>query len=186
MSLTIADRATPFTLPRAEGGALAVDFGASAATVVVFTSNHCPYALAWHERVQGVARDYADRGVAVVQVNSNDETLKPADSTEASARRVLAGEFAGPYLRDADQEVAAAWGAQRTPDVYVVDRGGLVVYHGAPDADHEDESLAAGHVRAALDDVLAGRPVGNPETPPVGCSIKWSPARAAGAPLARA
>ena len=75
--------------------------------------------------------------------------------------RVDAGEFAGPYLHDESQEVARAWGAKTTPDVFVTDASG-VVYRGAPDADHGDPSLNAAWLRAALDDVLAGRPVANP------------------------
>ena len=174
MSYKVGDTVPGFTLPRAEGGELAVDPGASAATVVVFTANHCPYALAWHGRLDAVARDYAARGVSLVQVNANDEQRYPADSTAASAERVARGEFSGPYLRDLTQEVARAWGARKTPDVYVVDREGTLVYHGAPDADHGDEGANASYLREALDDVLAGRPVARAETTPVGCSVKWA------------
>jgi hypothetical protein len=141
--------------------------------VVVFTCNHCPYALAWHDRLQAVARDYADRGVRTLQINANDAARYPQDSLEAMATRVGRGEFAGPYLHDATQEVARSWGAGVTPEVYVLDGGRRVAFHGAPDADHGDESLGAGWVRAALDDVLAGRAPEQAETRPVGCSIKW-------------
>ena len=160
-----------FTLPDTDGNPvpLSVDGEVS---VVVFTCNHCPYALAWHDRIQDVARDYADRGVRVLQINANDAVKYPRDSVEAMKARVDAGEFASPYLHDETQEVARAWGAKTTPDVFVTDRSG-VVYRGAPDADHGDPSLNAAWLRAALDDVLAGRPVANPETKPVGCSIKW-------------
>jgi hypothetical protein len=89
--------------------------------------------------------------------------------------RVERGEFATPYLHDATQEVAAAWGARTTPDVFVVTPAGGLAYRGAPDADHGDPALRAAWLRAALDDVLAGRPVANPETTPVGCSVKWRP-----------
>lgn len=173
MTYSIGGTVTAFTLPRADGGDLTVDPAANTATVVVFTGNHCPYALAWHSRLDAVARDYSRRGVSVVQINANDEQRYPADSTAASATRVANGEFSGPYLRDLTQEVARAFGAQKTPDVYVLDGAGTVVYHGAPDADHENEGERAGHVRSALDDVLAGRLVARPQTPPVGCSIKW-------------
>jgi peroxiredoxin len=174
MTYAIGDTVTSFTLPRAEGGDLTLDPGAGPATVVVFTANHCPYALAWHDRLDAVARDYADRGVTVLQINANDEARYPADSTEASAKRVEAGAFSGPYLRDLTQEVARSFGAAKTPDVYVLDSTGTVVYHGAPDADHADDSQNAAFVREALDDVLAGRPVARPETQPVGCSVKWA------------
>jgi peroxiredoxin len=173
MSLTIGAPAPAFTLPDTDGTPTPLRDGGGAATVVVFTCNHCPYALAWHERLQAVARDYAERGVRFLQINPNDSERYPRDSPDAMKARVAAGEFAGPYLHDATQEVARAWGAATTPDVYVLDADGQVVYHGAPDADHGDESLAAQWLREALDDVLAGRAVARPETRPVGCSIKW-------------
>jgi peroxiredoxin len=164
--------ALAFTLPDTDGNPTPLHVDGAPAAVVVFTCNHCPYALAWHERIQDVARDYADRGVRVLQINANDSVKYPRDSLEAMKTRVDAGEFAGPYLHDASQEVARAWGAKTTPDVFVTDASG-VVYRGAPDADHKDPSLNAAWLRAALDDVLAGRPVRQAETKPVGCSIKW-------------
>ncbi len=173
MSLAIEASAPPFTLPDTDGIPIPLRDGGAAATVVVFTCNHCPYALAWHERLQAVAGDYRTRGVRTLQINPNDAERYPRDSPEAMKARVDAGEFAGPYLLDATQEVARAWGATTTPDVYVLDGGGRLAYHGAPDGDHGDESRAAEWLREALDDVLAGRPVARAETRPVGCSIKW-------------
>ena len=164
--------ALAFTLPDTDGTPTPLHVDGAPAAVVVFTCNHCPYALAWHERLQAVARDYADRGVRFLQINPNDSAKHPRDSLEAMKARVAAGEFAAPYLRDESQEVARAWGAKTTPDVFVTDATG-VVYRGAPDADHRDPALNAEWLRAALDDVLAGRPVANPKTRPVGCSIKW-------------
>jgi peroxiredoxin len=184
MSYSLGDGVPAFTLPTATGDAVTVDPTSSVATVVVFTSNHCPYALAWHDRLQVLARDYAARRVSVVQINSNDEEIKPAGSTAHSAERVENGDFAGPYLRDADQGVAAAFGAQRTPEVSVIDASGTVVYHGAPDADFEDESQSAAYLRNALDDVLEHRPVERAITPAVGCTIKWGGTRAADSRLA--
>nr|HMS62373.1 redoxin family protein [Solirubrobacteraceae bacterium] len=80
-----------------------------------------------------------------------------------------------PYLHDETQDVAEAYGAQTTPDVFVIDGEGRIAYRGAPDSDWEDERQDADWLRAALDDVLAGRVVGHPESTPVGCSIKWRP-----------
>ena len=173
MPLAIGALAPTFTLPDTDGTPTPLHDGDSAATVVVFTCNHCPYALAWHERLQAVARDYLPRGVRVLQINPNYAERYPRDSPAAMAARVAAGEFAGPYLHDSSQEVAHAWGAAVTPDVYVLDAEGQLVYHGAPDSDHHDDSLAAEWLREALDDVLAERPVARTETQPVGCSIKW-------------
>jgi hypothetical protein len=84
------------------------------------------------------------------------------------------GGWPAPYLHDATQDVARAYGAKTTPDVFVIDGGGRLRYRGAPDADYNDESQNAGWLRAALDAVLAGRDPEPAETDPVGCSIKWS------------
>jgi hypothetical protein len=120
-----------------------------------------------------VARDYADRGVRVLQINSNDAQRYPRDSDAAMAARVDGGDFAGPYLRDLSQEVARAYEATVTPDVFVLDAAGRLAYHGAPDGDHRDEARAAEWLRAALDDVLAERPVARAQTRAIGCTIKW-------------
>jgi hypothetical protein len=151
--------------------------GGATATVVVFTCNHCPYALAWHDRIIGVARDYADRGVRVLAVNPNDAERYTSDSLEAMRERVEVGEFDGvPYLRDESQDVARAYGAKTTPDVFVLDADRLLRYRGAPDADHDDPTQNAVLLRSALDAVLEGRDPDPVETPPVGCSIKWKSA----------
>jgi peroxiredoxin len=170
--LAIGDPVPGYELPDTDGQFHALT-DPSAPTVVVFTCNHCPYALAWHDRIVRAARDYADRGVRFVAVNPNDGERYPADSFEAMKERVAQEDWPLPYLHDATQEVAGAWGARTTPDVFVVDRDGLLVYRGAPDGDHGDESQDAAWLRGALDDLLAGRQVERPLTDPKGCSIKW-------------
>lgn len=171
--LTAGDPAPVFTLPDARGGDVTLDPSAATATVVVFTASGCPYALAWHDRIQRVSRDYAGRDVVLVQVVGNDETSHPEDSLDSMRQRVARGEIAGPYLRDADQEVVAAYGATATPEVFVLDDRGVVRYHGAPDGDCDDPAANAQWVRDALDDILAGRAVRRPQTSPAGCSVKW-------------
>jgi peroxiredoxin len=168
------DTAPAFALPDTEGSTHSLADGKSPATVVVFTCNHCPYALAWHDRIVDVARDYADRGVRLLAINSNDAQRYPADSFEAMQERVREdGGWPMPYLHDATQEVARAYGAQTTPDVFVVDSEGSVRYRGAPDSDYGDPSQNAAWLRGALDAVLAGSDPDPAETKPVGCSIKW-------------
>lgn len=168
----IGDHAPPFALPDTEGTIHEPD--EAPATVVVFTCNHCPYALAWHERIVDVARDYADRGVRVLAVNPNDAERYPRDSPEAMRARVERGEFEHvPYLYDESQSVARAYEAKTTPDVFVLDAAGVLRYRGAPDADYEDPAQNAAFLRGALDAVLDGRDPNPVETPPVGCSIKW-------------
>lgn len=143
------------------------------ATVVVWTCNHCPYALAWHDRLAAVARDYADSGVRFLAVNSNDAERYPRDSFEAMRERVRSEEWPFPYLHDPTQEAARAWNAQTTPHVYVLDADLRVRYEGAPDADHQDPSLDAQWLRSALDAVLSGSEPDPASSDPVGCSIKW-------------
>lgn len=172
MSLDVGDPAPAFELPDTEGGVHRLDGGP--ATVVVFTCNHCPYALAWHDRLLDVARDYQGRGVRVLAINPNDAVRYPRDSFEAMQERVRRdGGWPAPYLHDATQEVAAAYGARTTPDVFVVDGDGRVAYRGAPDGDYDDPGQRAAWLRDALDAVLEGRRPARPRTEPVGCSIKW-------------
>jgi peroxiredoxin len=170
--MRVGDTAPDFTLPDTDGG----ERGPDGMTVVVFTCNHCPYALAWHDRILAVARDYADRGVRFLAVNPNDAERYPADSLDAMKERVAAdGGWPIPYLHDESQEVARAFGAKTTPDVFVIDREGILRYRGAPDGDHRDPSQDAAWLREALDAVLAGEQPARPETDPVGCSVKWKP-----------
>ena len=174
MSLQIGDTVPQHTLTGTDGERHVIGDPAGApANVVVFTCNHCPYALAWHDRLMRVGGDYAARGVRFHAVNPNDAERYPRDSFDAMRERVEREEWSMPYLRDEDQEAAQAYGARTTPDVFVFDADGRLVYRGAPDADHGDESQDAAWLRQALDDVLAGRPVNRAETEPVGCSVKW-------------
>ena len=149
------------------------EVGEAPATVVFWTCNHCPYALAWHERLVQAARDYSPSGVRFLAVNSNDAARYPRDSLEAMRERVAAEEWPFAYLHDESQEAAAAWNAQVTPHLYVLDSDLRVRYEGAPDADHMDPALNAGWLREALDAVLAGEAPARAATEPVGCSIKW-------------
>ena len=170
MSTAIGTEAPTFTLPDTEGRQRSP--GDAPATVVVFTCNHCPYALAWHDRIAAIARDYGD--VKVLAINPNDAERYPRDSFDAMRERVAAdGGWPMPYLRDESQEVARAYGARTTPDCFVIDAEGRIAYRGAPDADYQDPALEGAWVREALDAVLAGSEPERAETEPVGCSIKW-------------
>jgi peroxiredoxin len=163
-----------FSLPDTDG--VEHSPGDAPATVVVFTCNHCPYALAWHDRILDVARDYSDRGVRVLLVNnSNDADRYPRDSLDAMRDRVSHEQWTIPYLHDATQEVAREYGAKVTPDVFVLDAEGRLRYRGAPDADYERPQERAEWLREALDAVLAGQAPQRPATEPVGCSVKWKP-----------
>jgi peroxiredoxin len=172
---SIGEQTPSFELPDTEGVTWPLDGTGAPATVVVFTCNHCPYALAWHERIADAARDYADRGVRFLAINANDSDRYPRDSLEAMQQRVGQESWPMPYLHDATQEVARAYDAKTTPDVFVIDASGTLRYRGAPDSDYDDPGQRAAWLRDALDAVLDGREPELAETRPVGCSIKWKP-----------
>jgi peroxiredoxin len=173
MALALGEQVPGFDLPDTDGETTSALDGAAPATVVVFTCNHCPYALAWHGRIAQAARDYAERGVRFLAINSNDAERYPRDSYDAMKDRVAAEDWPMPYLRDETQEVARAYGAKTTPDIFVLDAEGRLRYRGAPDADYNDPAQRAVWLRDGLDAVLAGTEPPRPETTPVGCSIKW-------------
>ena len=172
--IDIGDRMPHATLPGTDGGNHDLADRSASATVVYWTCNHCPYALAWQDRIHQVAREYSDRGVRVLAVNSNNAETHPADSFEAMCDRVESeGGWPNPYLHDETQEVARSFGALKTPDVFVFDRDLGLRYRGAPDDDYDDPSRDAAWLRGALDAVLAGEQPEPAATEPVGCGIKW-------------
>jgi peroxiredoxin len=171
MTVAVGDQAPDFSLPDTESVPHAPD--GAPATVLVFTCNHCPYALAWHDRIAGAARDYEARGVRFLAINANDAERYPRDSYESMRARVAGEDWPMPFLHDETQEVARGYGAKTTPDVFVLDSERRLRYRGAPDADYDDPGQNAGWLRDALDAVLDGRDPARAETQPVGCSIKW-------------
>ena len=170
----LGDTVPAFRLPDTDGTEHAVPADpATPATVLLVTCNHCPYVVAWNPRLRAVADDYAARGVRFLAINANDAERYPADSLDAMQRFVREQSWPMPYLHDADQDVARALGAERTPHVYVLDGEQRLAYRGAPDADHQDPGLDARWLRDALDAVLAGEEPARAETPARGCSVKW-------------
>ena len=173
MSTAIGDPAPDFRLPTTDGGEIALGELAGAPAVVAFWCNHCPYVRAWEERFNDIAREYADRGVTTVAICSNDALSHPGDSFENMVARAAEARYTFAYAHDESQEVARAYGAERTPDVFVLDAAGRVAYHGAIDDAHEPERAREPWLRDALDAVLEGRAPAVAQTAPVGCTIKW-------------
>jgi peroxiredoxin len=171
MTVSIGAAAPDFSLNDTSGESWSLN--GAPATVLVFTCNHCPYALAWHDRIADAAREYADSDVRFLAINANDAARYPRDSYEAMQSRVAREDWPMPYLHDPTQQVARAYGAKTTPDVFVLDAEGRLRYRGAPDSDHDDPAQRAVWLREALDAVLAGREPERAQTTPVGCSIKW-------------
>jgi peroxiredoxin len=170
----IGEGAPALELPDTEGDMHSLpDTEGAPATVVIWTCNHCPYARAWHDRIAAAARDYADRRVRFLAVNSNDAERYPADSLEEMRKVARGQDWPFPYLYDSSQDAARAWNALTTPHLYVVDPGGRIRYEGAADEDHKDPAAGAAWLREALDAVLAGEEPERPSSELVGCSIKW-------------
>ena len=176
-AIDVGAAAPAYDLPGTDGSAHAFDeLAVGQAAIVVFTCNHCPYAQAWEGRLIAVANDYADRGVGVHAISSNDPEQYPADGFDEMAERAQAQGYTFPYLFDESQEVARAYGAERTPEVFVFDTDRRLRYHGAIDDDTDEAAVTAHHLRDALDAILAGGTPAVALTPPAGCTIKWKPA----------
>ena len=167
--LKLGDPAPPFELPGVDGRTHTLEDFDGMPVAVVFSCVHCPYVVAWEDRINDVARDYDGRA-GVVAINSNDHAGDGIDSMTARAREKS---FVFPFLRDESQAVADAYQPARTPEVFLFDSGRQLVYHGAPDSNHQDPPGATPFLRQALDAVLAGEAPAVQETPAVGCTIKW-------------
>jgi peroxiredoxin len=168
-ALALGDAAPPFDLPGVDGRRHSLTDYEGKPVAVVFSCCHCPYVVAWEERLNDVARDFAPRA-GFLALNSNDHV---GDSFERMRARATERGFVFPFLRDETQEVAAAYNASRTPEVFVLDSEHRLVYHGAPDSDYTDPNGAEPYLRRALDAALAGRTPAVQQTPPLGCTIKW-------------
>lgn len=174
--MPVGTPAPAFSLPATDGKTYALaDFADAKALVVVFTCNHCPYAVASEERLVRLQRDYAPRGARLVAINSNDASSHPDDSFDNMVVRARERGFDFPYLRDESQDVARAYDAACTPDIFVFGPDRTLVYNGRIDDDWRDESKVTRHdLRDVLDAVLADRAPSLPEVvPSMGCSIKW-------------
>ena len=174
--LPLGVAASDFSLPDTQGKLVSLsDFADAPALLIVFMCNHCPYVKHVAAGLAELARDYQRRGVAVVGVNSNDTAAYPDDSPAKMAEEVKDRGYTFPYLHDATQAVAKAYRAACTPDFYVFDRNRKLVYRGQMDSSRpgSDVSVTGEDLRAALDAVLAGRPVPANQKPSLGCNIKW-------------
>ena len=174
-NLEPGDKAIPFELPGVDDRSHTLtDYADREALAVVFTCNHCPYARAWEDRLVQTQADYADRSVQLVAISSNDAERYPDDGFPKMKERAREKGFNFPYLYDESQEIARAYGAERTPEIFLFDKGGTLRYHGAVDDSYDDPaSVKSAYLRDALDAVLAGQEPPNSETAPVGCTIKW-------------
>jgi peroxiredoxin len=174
MTLTLATEAPPFDLPGVDGANHSLEeYADTPALAVVWSCNHCPYVQAWEGRMIELQREYGDRGFRLVAINSNDADAYPEDSFDEMQKRAERQGFNFDYLYDEDQSVLRAYGAERTPEVFLFDRDRKLVYHGAIDDSRDESEVSQRYLRVAIEAVLSGEEPPLPETPPVGCSVKW-------------
>lgn len=142
-------------------------------TLVVFTCNHCPWAQAWHDRIVAIGNTFPEKGVGVIAVNSNDPAEHAVDGFEGMQKRAEATGMEFPYVVDEHSRLARAFGASRTPEAYLFDEAGELVYRGAIDDNaKEPEQVEHRYLKNALQALVAGEPIPVAESKALGCSIK--------------
>lgn len=176
--LPLGTKAPDFRLPDTTGKLVTVkDFEKSHALMVIFMCNHCPYVKHIRAGLAQLARDYVSRRVAVVGISSNDAKNYPADSPKMMAEEAKSAGYIFPYLYDESQEVAKSYRAACTPDIYIFDSEQRLAYRGQFDDSRPGNGVpvTGKDVRAALDALLAGKPVPPNQKASIGCNIKWKP-----------
>lgn len=170
-ALKIGAPAPDFTLPAASDGravALKDLLAKSKAVAVVFVATKCPVSNAYNTRMAALGREYAAKGIPLVGINSN----KTEPATEVKEHAEKHG-FTFPVLKDDGNRIADAYGATHTPEVFVLDPKGNLLYHGRIDENQDDpQGVKSPDLRNALDAILSGRPVPAAETKAFGCTIK--------------
>ncbi len=175
LGLPLGTMMPAFELPGTDGKEYSPDsFAEAELLVVVFTCNHCPYAIASEDPLIAIQNDYAARGVQFVLINPNDADRYPEDSFPNMVLRAKEKNFPFPYLYDETQEVSRAYNAACTPDIFVFDQKRVLRYNGRINDNWQEPARVTRHeLRMALDDLLAGRKISFDPVPSIGCSIKW-------------
>ncbi|HZR15960.1 MAG TPA: thioredoxin family protein [Verrucomicrobiae bacterium] len=176
--LPLGSKAPDFRLPDFHGKNVSrSDFRDAPGLMIVFMCNHCPYVKHLRGGLSQLAREYLPLGIGIIGINSNDVDHYPADSPEKMAEEAKSAGYLFPYLYDETQAVAKAYRAACTPDFYVFDQNQALVYRGQFDDSRPGNGLpvTGKDLRAALDALLAGKPVSPQQKPSIGCNIKWKP-----------
>lgn len=176
--LPLGTSAPDFRLPDTTGKTISLkDLKDKQALLVIFMCNHCPYVKHIRSGLAQLARDYLPRGVAIVGISSNDVVNYPADSPAKMAEEARAAGYLFPYLYDETQEVAKAYRAACTPDLYLFDQDQRLVYRGQLDDSRPGSAIpvTGKDLRGAIDAVLAKKNVSPQQKPSIGCNIKWKP-----------
>lgn len=174
-TLKIGDPVPEFNLTGVDGKKYTLnDFKDAKGLIVIFSCNHCPYVQAYEERIKGIQSDYETKGIRVVAISSNDVDSYPEDSFENMKKRSDEKGFNFPYLWDETQQLAKAFGATHTPEIFLFNQEKKLAFHGKIDDNWNDEkSIKNRYLRAALDEMLSGCEISVPETFTIGCTIKW-------------
>ena len=170
--------APDFSLPDPTGKLYTLDdFSDAKALLVVFMCNHCPFVIHLREALSAFASEYQPKGLAVVGINANDITDRPADSPEMMAVEIEQVGYTFPYLFDESQQTAMAYQAACTPDFFLYDADRKLVYRGQFDGSRpgNDIPVTGEDLRAAADALLAGEAITNDQKASMGCNIKWRP-----------
>jgi peroxiredoxin len=176
--LSLGTRLPSFTLPDYNGRTFSdTDFRDSPALLVAFICKHCPFVRHIRSEFARFAREYEAKGLKVVAIASNDTTEFPEDGPEGMKQEAEEAGYTFPYLFDEKQEVAKAFRAACTPDLFLFDRDRRLAYRGQFDGSRPKNNVpvTGADLRAAADAVLAGRPAPADQRPSIGCNIKWSP-----------
>jgi peroxiredoxin len=143
-------------------------------TLVVFTCNHCPWAKMWQTRVTEIGNAAGKAGIGMVAINANDPADYPEDDMNGMKQRAKELKIKFPYVIDATSDVARAFGATRTPEAFLFDAEGKLVYHGTIDDSPKDASAVKdAFLKDAVNAVSTGKTVTTAETKAMGCSIKF-------------
>jgi peroxiredoxin len=173
--MPVGTRAPAFSLPATDGTRYSLDsFRDSKGLVVIFTCNHCPYAIAIEDRLVALANALVGTSVNFVAINSNDAQTYPDDSFDNMVKRAGDKHFPFPYLHDESQSIARAYDAACTPDIFVFNAARELQYNGRFDDNwKEPDKVTRQDLREVIESVLHDQPV--PFTPvhSMGCSIKW-------------
>ena len=174
-TLKIGSPAPDFNLMNIDGKKYSLaSFKEKKALVVIFSCNHCPYVQAYEDRIKQIKKDYQNKGVEVIAINSNEDKGYPEDSFENMKKRAAEKKFNFLYLRDEDQSVARAYDATHTPEIFVFDKNRKLAFHGKIDDNWQEPNKVKNHyLKDTLDELLAGKEISVPETFTIGCTIKW-------------
>ena len=174
--LVLGTRAPDFTLPEpATGASVSLSDFSDQPLLLVFSCNHCPYVLKIIDSFVRFAKEAQQAGVGVVMISANDVSGYPQDGPEKMAEFARERGFTFPYLYDETQQVAQAYQAACTPDLYLFDAAHRLVYRGQYDGSRpgNDIAVSGADLKAAVDALLAGRQIEPLQIPSVGCNIKW-------------